>query len=244
MERSFLENLRQTPRILACCEVQVSSSGGLFSAATQDVSPGGCRLLSPRPLAVGQPLRLALRHPGLTTHLRVAARVTSTAGTGRWRLGVAFDPGSVEASTRWCAQLRRFLGLPERQGLPELIPLSAMVYLGAPPLVRVALSREELAVLSSIREGTTVADLLARFRELRPAIERALFSLLAQRYATLARAEAVHPTVWRAFLALQRGGLPVEITAPDAHRSGSLVAGPALSLPMLGPEGWGDGTGN
>ncbi len=239
MERSFIENLRRTPRILACCDAHVSAASGLFSASTHDVSAQGCRLVSPRPLARGEGVRLTLRHAGLTTHLRIAGRVTSVGGGSPWKLGVAFDPAQVEASTRWFAQLRRFLGLPQAQELPELIPLSAMVYLGAPPLVPVPLSREELAVLSSLREGTTVADLLARFHELRPAIERALFSLLAQRYATLSRSEAVHPTVWRAFLALQRGGPPLEITAPGAHVGGA--HGPALALPMASPEVWARG---
>jgi hypothetical protein len=240
MERSFLENLRQRPRILACCEVQVSSSAGLFSAATHDVSARGCRLISPRPLAVGEGVRLALRHAGLTTHLRVAGRVTSSTGAAPWRLGIAFDAACDEAGARWFAQLRRFLGLPERQGLPELLPLSAMVYLGAPPLVPVALSREELALLSALREGTTVSDLLARFHALRPGVERALFSLLAQRYATLSRSEAVHPTVWRAFLSLQRGD--PEVGAADAH-PGPLAPAvtPPPVLPMMAPEGWARG---
>lgn len=233
MERSFIENLRRTPRILACCEVQVASSAGQFSAGTHDVSAQGCRLVSPRALAVGETVRMLLRHAGLTTHLRLAGRVASSTGAAPWKLGIVFDPSSLDASTRWFSQLRRFLGLPEKQGLPELIPVSAMVYLGAPPLVPVDLNREELALLSSIRDGAAVADLLARFRELRPAMERALFSLLAQRYATLSRSEAVHPTVWRAFLALQRSAVPVEITAPDAHRRG-LRAGPVDAAPVAG----------
>ncbi len=244
MERTFLENLRRSPRIQACCDAHVSSAGGLFSAATHDVSAQGCRLVSPRPLAQGEIARLTLRHAGLTTHLRIAARVVSASGAAPWRLGVAFDPASVEASTRWFAQLRRFLGLPEAQALPELVPLSAMVYLGAPPLVPVPMSQIELALLSGIREGAPVADLLSRFRELRPGIERALFSLLAQRYATLSRNEAVHPTVWRAFLTLQRGAAPVEITARGAHHGAhGAAARPPSEMPMLSPEDWGPAPG-
>ena len=226
MESSFIQNLRRSPRIVACCDVHVSAPTGLFSARTEDVSAQGCRIVVPHRIPEGETVRLALRHAGLTRHLRVPARVTWSARRAPWKLGIAFDPSTHEGSARWFSQLVRSLGLPRTIGLPELIPVSATVYLGAPPLVSVALGPEEVALLCAIREGATVADLLARFPESRPAVERGLFSLLAQRYVTLSRSEAVHPTVWRACLTLQREALRAELdpTPSDAAQTGSVVA--------------------
>ncbi len=211
MEPSFIQNLRRSPRVAVRCEAHVATARGLLAAHTEDVSAQGCRLVVPHPIAQGEVLRVALRHAGITRHLRVPARVTWAAHAAPWKLGLAFDPSTQAPAARWFSQLVRSLGLPETLGLPELIPVSATVYLGAPPLAPLELGREELALLWAVREGATVADLLARFQASRPAAERALFSLLAQRHVTLSRSDAVHPTVWRAFLSLQRERLPAEL---------------------------------
>jgi len=222
MEPSFIQNLRRSPRVLARCDAHVATASGLFAAHTEDVSAHGCRLVVPRAISQGEVLRVALRHAGLTRHLRVPARVTWAARAAPWKLGLVFDPSTEEPSARWFSQLVRSLGLPGTLGMPELIAVSATVYLGAPPLAPVELGREELALLWAVREGTTVADLLARFQESRPAAERGLFSLLAQRYVTLSRSDAVHPTVWRAFLSLQRDRLPEDLLrAFDAGARGA-----------------------
>jgi hypothetical protein len=231
MEPSFIQNLRRSPRVAARCDAHVATPGGLFAAHTEDVSAEGCRLVVPQRIAEGEPLRVSLRHAGLTRHLRVPARVTWAARTAPWKLGLVFDPATQAPSARWFSQLVRSLGLPRNLGMPELIPVSATVYLGAPPLAPVELGGEELALLWAIREGTTVADLLTRFHACRPAVERALFSLLAQRYVTLSRADAVHPTVWRAFLSLQRGRLPADLV-----RGFDAGARSAIALVSLAPR--------
>lgn len=225
MEASFIKNLRRSPRVVASCDVHVSSPSGLFSAQTEDVSAQGCRIIVPRSLPEGAALRIALRHAGLTRHLRVPAKVTWAARNAPWKLGLSFDPSTYEPSARWFSQLLRSLGLPRTLGVPELIPVSATVYLGAPPLVPADFGQEELALLRAIREGATVADLLARFHERRPAVERGIFSLLAQRAITFSRREAVHPTLWRACLTLQRDRLPPELerAASGAGDVGSLT---------------------
>ncbi len=226
MEPSFIQNLRRSPRVAARCDAHVATPGGLFSAHTEDVSAEGCRLVVPRPISQGEILRVALRHAGLTRHLRVPARVTWAARATPWRLGLAFDPAAHEPSARWFSQLLRSLGLPRTLGMPELIPLSATVYLGAPPLAPVELGQEELALLWAVREGTTVAELLTRFPASRPSAERALFSLLAQRYVTLSRSDAVHPTVWRAFLSLRRERMPADAVP-------SFGAGPRSAIALV-----------
>jgi len=224
----FLQDPRGARRAQASCHVVVATAAGQFTAMTEDVGAQGCRLVAPRALQLGDRVSLTLTHAGLPRRLTVPARVVwAFAAGGRCRAGLFYDPAAHAESARWFSELLRFLGLAESPRWPVRLPLSATVYLGPPPLFAVHATPQELALLSRVGSGATVAALLGTDLAQWAARERSLWSLLAQRHLTTLREESVPPEIWSAFLPDRR----------DASRRPSTPA-PAFALPMLQPEGW------
>jgi hypothetical protein len=228
--REFIENPRRTPRAPARCRVGVVAAGGAFEAATEDLGAHGCRLASPQLVRKGEPVQLALEHGGVRRPLRVHASIAWTSETSPWRLGVAFDRAAHAESGRWFSSLLAAVpGLGTERRVPERIAADARVYLGAPPRRVVDLSRAEADLLRAIGPGRSVVDLRGADLDGWQARCHVLFSLLAQRHATLARGTSVHPDAWRPIL----GAAPAP---PDAARR--TAPGTSYAPPMLPPESW------
>ncbi len=230
----FIQDPRRSMRAQATCHAEVATVAGRFTAVTEDVSAEGCRLLTPRPLAPGEHVQLALGHAGLSRPLTVAGHVAWVAvAAGRARAGVSYDPASYADGARWFAELLRFLGLRATPRWPVRLPLSATVFLGPPPLFGVQATPLELGILARVGAGTTVAALLGTDLAQWAARERALWSLLAQRHLTTLREESVPPEIWAAFLPQRR-------PAATEARGGRLPVEPTqtFALPMLRPDGW------
>ena len=212
----FIENPRRFPRVPARLSVGVSTRGEGFQAVTEDLGAGGCLLVTPRPLAQGTALRLAIAEGRDAGPLSVLGRVAWTRAGARLRAGVAFDerqPGTVDPD----ACLRRFLasqpGLASRiLRAPERLYLDAPLYLLPPPRFIVDLGDEEVDLLRRIDSGTTPRDLIDGRAADAPATVRALFALFEKRVLTLALGSSVPAAHWKPALA----SLALERPAPAA----------------------------
>lgn len=193
-------NPRRAPRVPTRCTVDVRMRFAAWSAETDDLGPGGCQLVTPRPIAPGTALRLTL-------HLGRLGREVVTAGTAVWsrpelpsRAGVAFDAATDRA---WFDALvaadPAAAGAAKRS--PDRLSSHAVLYLGRPPLRVADFSADELAILFRVGGGTTAGALLRSFGE--PAPERtagAMFGLLARRLLVLEAISATAPEDWREVL--------------------------------------------
>jgi hypothetical protein len=225
--QEFIENPRRSPRAPARCQVAVVSARGAFEADTEDIGAHGCRLASPRLVRKGEPVQLAVEHRDVRGALRLHASIAWTSAASPWRLGVAFDSQAHAESGRWFSRLLGAVpGLAPLHRFPQRIRADARVFLGPPPRRLVDLAREEVALLRDIGPGRSVADLRAADPEGWSARRHVLFSLLAQRLATLERGASVHPDAWRPLLG--------EVSAPAPAPSPR----PGHDLPMLPPDAW------
>lgn len=204
----YVKNPRRSPRAQASCLASITAAAGRFEGTTEDLNGYGCRLVSPRLVRKGEPIQLVLSHPLMTSKLRTNGRVVWTTNASPWRLGVSFDEASRADSERWFSQLLTAGEFSRSTKVPDRIPLATVVYLGSPPRYVFDVTSEELAVLQTIGAGMTIFDLLAAFPEQRSMVERALFSLLAQRLATLSRGISVHPNAWKHVFPTRPSRLP------------------------------------
>lgn len=189
-------NPRRAPRVPARCTVDVRMRFAAWSAETDDVGPGGCQLVTPRPIVPGTPLRLTL-------HLGRLRREVAAAGVAVWsrpeapsRAGVAFD---AAADRSWFDAL--LAADPAAAGAarrcPDGLSRHAVLYLGHPPLRVADFAADELAILFKVGTGTTAGALLRSFGD--PAPERttgALFGLLSRRLLVQEAAAASPPEAW------------------------------------------------
>jgi len=248
----FLDNPRRFPRVPARLRVGVSARGDGFQAVTEDLGPGGCLLVSPRPLTAGLALRLAIDADGANHELlSVAGRVAWVRAEERLRAGVAFDarqPGAVRPDD-W---FRRFLaaepGLASRMvRAPERLHLDAPLYLLPPPRHIVDFSSEEAELLRRIENGATLRQLFGAQPEGRATLGRPLFSLFEKRALTLAMGQSAPSWQWREVLgrleeegvlearpAEALGGRPPETSRPPARTAPPPVLRRSISTPVPG----------
>jgi hypothetical protein len=240
----FLKNPRRATRVQASCSASVTSAVGAFEAATEDISALGCRIVAPRLVRKGEPINLVLTAPGIKAPLKVNGTVAWTTSAAPWRMGIAFDERNHPESTRWFSQLLSAAGLTRPERAPDRIPLQATVYLCAPPRFVLDVTPAEMALLEEIGTGTTVLELVSKLPEQRAIMERALFSLLAQRLATLSRGVSVHPNAWGAVLGGREAVVgPRAVEQRDTARTAAVresgaARGTPIVVPMIPPTAW------
>jgi hypothetical protein len=106
---------RQFPRIshpfMARYRLQVPEPTEWMVSPLRDLSSGGARFLSERPLAVGSMLEMRLMLPGSVTPILLKARVawSKPAQLNMVELGVAFDPGDTAIQQSIDASVAHFL---------------------------------------------------------------------------------------------------------------------------------------
>jgi hypothetical protein len=214
----FIANPRRSPRTPARCRARVVSGTASFDSATEDVGRHGCQLIAPRPLRPGESLRVTLSDARVRAPLVAAARVAWSSARSPFRVGIAFDEEQLPASGRFVRELAEaYPSLTPPPRVPDRIPLDAVVHLAAPPRLVVDFTRDEVDLLRAIASGARIDELLARFRDRWPAIQTALYSLLARQHVSLSRGAAVLPEAWREILAHQEGVLAAgELADADA----------------------------
>jgi hypothetical protein len=247
----YVVNPRRAPRANARCRAAVVSTRGAFEAETEDLGAHGCQVISPRPIARGETLRLQIFNPGVPSPLHLSGRVAWVSPQAPWRLGIAFEVTAHEDAGRWFHALVESMGGvgPVRR-IPDRIPVDATIYLGPPPRFLADFSEIEVTILRAIGSGVSVGELRARLKaDWAAAGERAFFSLLARNHLTLSRGASVHPSTWRriiddiegslAVAAMSRSPTPVPLVrrgaAPPAKGAATPRTPPAASQPVAPP---------
>jgi hypothetical protein len=217
-----LVNPRRAPRLAHHCRVDVRDRFAAWTAATEDLGPLGCQLVTPRLAAPGRELKLRIYCEAIGQTIETGGTVVWSRAESPSRLGVRFP--DHRARPAWFDLLR--LAAPEAataRFLPDRLPYDTVLRLGEPPRFMADFSPEEVAVLRRIGPGITVEGLA---RQLGSAFERvrgSIFSLLARRLLVLSAAESVTPARWHEPLASAERALA--------------AAGVRLPAPTVGPNG-------
>lgn len=221
-------NPRRVPRVPLRCSVEIRHAFRTWSAQTEDVGPGGCRIVTPRSVDPGRELRLVLRYDGLRLPLEAKAKVVWSRREAPARLGVAFRPQEGAAWFDALVAVDPVAGRAAR-GMRDRLPRLTRVYLGRPPQIVIDFSPVELELLRRIGAGVTL-DALAR--SFGPVLDErtagALFSLLERRFVVVDPGAAVRPSRWREVLSGEDRRSPGERQADRARDAARPVAAQAL----------------
>lgn len=231
----FIVNPRRAPRAPVRCGVTVVCAAGTFEAATEDIGPRGCQLVTPSRLSKGAALELTIASEAVPAPLRMPGVVAWASPQPPWRAGVAFDEALGAVSSRWFERLvDASPGLTTFHRVPERIPLDAMVYLGPPPRFLLDFTVSEAAILRAIASGVRLDELQARLRADWPAAQLALFSLMTRHLVTLSRGQAAHPDAWKTILAEIEAAVALESLGGGAPAS--VTVSPPPRPPPPGPR--------
>ena len=201
---AFIQNPRQSPRILAKYRVVVSHGGAGWSAETFDISATGCQIISPRPMQKGEVAKLVIEAPQISQPLSVFGSVAWTADAGRFRAGVTYADRQPDGDP--AAWFKRLLAnLPGIEGtmrrFPERLPHDTKLFLRPPPQFIFDFGPDEVALLKLLGDGTTIGKVLSEVRFSAAQAARVIFALLEQRVITLSLGEAAPAWRWKAALA-------------------------------------------
>ena len=228
-------NPRRSPRVPLRCRVEVRDRFAAWSAETEDVSPLGCQLVTPRLVAAGRTLRLDIRCTPLGRDVRAVGRVVWSKARSPVRLGVEFDAPRTDVG--WFDQLLRVNPLLERamRRAPARLPRASPLFLGVPPRNPVEASAEEVAVAARVGDGITVEALALSLGSAFARVRATLFSMLARRLLVLEQGQAVPASRWAGWLAeatrslaLQGIALPAPTPAGPRGAAGRAAAAQAL----------------
>src|SRR5512142_3565866 len=92
-------NPRRAPRIPARCPVEIRHRCSSWRAETEDVGPRGLQLVTPRLVAPGREVRLAVDVGGLRRRIHGTGKVVWTRAESPSRLGLSFQPDLTDR--RW-----------------------------------------------------------------------------------------------------------------------------------------------
>jgi hypothetical protein len=225
----FIANPRRAPRAPARCRASVVSVQGWFEAETEDIGTMGCQLVSPKLVRKGDVVQLAITNDKVSGPLKATGRVAWVSPQAPWRVGIAFEDGSLKDCARWFDLLvAAYPGLGGYRRVPDRIRADSTVYLGPPPKFLLDFSADEAMLLRAIASGASIEELRARLRDRWPAAQRALFSLIARQAITFQRGHAVHPDSWKKILTDVEASLAVE-------EMGRSADGPVLAPAPIAP---------
>jgi len=193
-------NPRRAPRIPVRCAVVVRHRFSSWHAQTEDLGPRGLQLVTPRLVAPGREVRLALEVPELSRRVQGTGVVVWTRAESPSRLGVSFLPDLPDR--RWFDALVEAdpLAASAARRVPDKLPVRAKLYLGTPPSLVVDFNADELTILRSVRGGVQVGELVATFGADSTRLLGALFSLVGRGQLTLDAARSPGLGAWRAVL--------------------------------------------
>ncbi|HYD39383.1 MAG TPA: PilZ domain-containing protein [Anaeromyxobacter sp.] len=95
------QQTRRAPRVPARCSTEVRFGAGRWTGLTEDLGPGGCRIVARIALRPGEPVSLKLRFGGVRQALEIVGTVAWTAAKAPWTTGVAFARGQEEKARRF-----------------------------------------------------------------------------------------------------------------------------------------------
>ncbi len=202
-------NPRRAQRFAVRCAVEIRHRQSVWNGETEDVSPTGCQVVTPRVIDPGRDVRLAIRCDVLAHTVLAAGRVIWMRANAPARLGIEFSPAPIPMD--WVGRLARVgPGLVRpATGVPDRLPREQRVYLGKPPAVVVDFTLAELDVLRRIGSGVTLDALARSFGpEMNERVRGALFALIARRCLALDRRDATDLAAWKHVLAARDSDLP------------------------------------
>lgn len=95
------QQTRRAPRVPARCPTEVRFGAGRWTGLTEDLGPGGCRIVARIALRPGETVSLKLRFGGVRDALEIVGTVAWTAAKAPWTTGVAFARGQEEKARRF-----------------------------------------------------------------------------------------------------------------------------------------------
>jgi hypothetical protein len=197
-------NPRRAPRARVRCDAELRHGQLVWSGETEDVSPGGCQVVTPRVIDPGREIKLAIRCGALSRTLLASGRVMWVRARAPARLGIAFEPGTPRD---WFdALVRKTPEAIPADRAPRALRRDAMVRLGRAPERVVDFGADELDLLRRVGGGVTLDVLVRSFGERLPDRARAaLFALIARRALVLDAGSAGAPGAWQQVLATRPG---------------------------------------
>jgi hypothetical protein len=199
----FVVNSRRWPRVPARCRVDIAAGGAQWKAATVDVGPWGCQLVSPQDVATGTEVKLAIANQALAERLLVAGRIAWKSQTIPVRLGVVFTGRHASIDPRnWYVRLLQAdrAVASTVQHVPQRLSADTTIFLGEPPYSVTGLNPTKVEVLRLIGDGVRIAQIVERHTQGPEKAVQAIFSLLECRAVTLSRADAVTADLWSGVL--------------------------------------------
>jgi hypothetical protein len=208
----YIQNPRRSARAPARCRAKLGfTDGSRLEAQTEDVSPHGCQVVTPRALVVDAQVAVELSCDALAEPLAIQGNVAWSSASSPYRAGIAFAKGGQRSAARWFeALLAADPELAPRRGVPDRIRSDATLYLGPPPRHVIDFTTEEVEILHHVAGGATAGSLRTSFRDRWPSAQYALFSLLTRHAVTLDRGAAAHADAWRAILQQAEASLALE----------------------------------
>lgn len=196
---TYIENPRRVPRAAVRCEARIAlREGGYWTAPTSDSSPRGVQLEAPAPQDPGSRIFVELVNERVGPALALGGRVAWCAKAPPWRIGIAFDAGSVPAATRFFDALTAaHPGVDTYGNAPDRIPVDVSLAPAPPPeVVTPALTDDEARVLRVLGAGRRAGDLAEALGGGVEGPKNALFSLLGRGYVVVGRADPAAAERW------------------------------------------------
>ncbi len=193
-------NPRRVPRVPLRAAVDIRHRFSTWSGETEDVGPGGCQIVSPRPVDPGREVKLVIRCDALGRQLEESGKVVWARTDAPVRLGIAFRPG---AESDWFDALLAADPIASRvaRSMPDRLPRQARAYLGKPPQLVVDFSPTELELLRRIGSGVTLDALANSYGpDLDGRTAGALFSLVARHFVVFDKVQSVGVGRWKGLL--------------------------------------------
>jgi hypothetical protein len=209
-------NPRRVPRVPLRAAVDIRHRFSSWSGQTEDVGPGGCQIVSPRPVEPGRELKLVIRCDALGRPVGASGKVVWARAEAPVRLGVAFKP---DAESDWFDALLAADPVASRvaRSCPDRLARETRVFLGKPPQLVVDFSPIEVELLRRVGSGITI-DALARSYgpDFDDRTAGALFSLVARHFLVFDKIASVGVARWKGVLLDAEPQPPV--AEPEAAR--------------------------
>lgn len=182
----FVYNPRRAPRAVIGCEASVArASGTSFAGSVIDLGPTGLQLVTPGPLAPGEPILLELRNGALPGAATLRGRVVWIEAQAPFRAGVELDPSCHdEAALLYGRLAAAHPELVEVDDLPERLPVSARVVPWRREEDAAVLPGEE-ELLLAIGSGARLGELSETFGDRWETMVSPLFALLARKLVVI-----------------------------------------------------------
>jgi hypothetical protein len=199
----FILNPRRAPRAPVRCEARIAlKEGGYFASPTSDYGPHGCQVLAPGRLAPGTRIFVELVNERVSGPVELAGRVAWTSVAPPWRMGVAFDDGSISAASGFFDRLAAaYPGIDTYGRAPDRIAEDAPLAPAPPPPFEPLLTDDEARLLATLGPGARADELRARFGEAWRTTIHAVFALLGRRYIQVGEPDPAAAASWAALRA-------------------------------------------